>query len=252
MLVLCGDPLEGINDDRHDVSPFDGPFAAQHAPILDILVPDLPGPSDSCGVDEYEFVSFPLEDAVDRIPCRPRHILDHDPILSGDGIDDARFPDVRPADNRKLEVALIVVLFQVLESGLSEPACDQRPKLGDSPPMGNAHEEHILESEAVQFVRLLLFLLVVRLVSDQYDPLRRSPKHFRDLRIELSHLVAFEKEYDDIGPLDDLFHPLMDILKDIVLRSLVQSSGIREDVAQGGLLIIHLEFNDVSRRILYI
>lgn len=88
MLILMGDSLISIHDDRDDICSLDGSLRAQDTPLFDIRTSDLPCPSYPCGIDETNVSTLMIDDSIDRIASRTWHIFHDGSSLSGDSIDE--------------------------------------------------------------------------------------------------------------------------------------------------------------------
>jgi hypothetical protein len=53
-----------------------------------------------CGVDEDERPPVAAQDGVDRVPRRPRRVRDDHALAPEERVQEARFADVRPAEDR--------------------------------------------------------------------------------------------------------------------------------------------------------
>src|SRR5581483_11197689 len=97
--VLVDQALARVDEDERDVGAVGRVQRAQLGVVLDPLAL-APLAAQAGGVDEDEPRPVPLEEGVDRVPGRPRHVRDDHPLLAEDRVQQARLADVRPTEDR--------------------------------------------------------------------------------------------------------------------------------------------------------
>ena len=96
--ILLGDRLAGVDDDDADLGPLDRAVGPQAGVVL-VTRRLLDPAADTRGVDEAVDLAVDLDQLVDRVDRGPGGVVDHDPLLLGHLVEQARLADVRLADD---------------------------------------------------------------------------------------------------------------------------------------------------------
>ena len=97
--VLLGDRLAGVDEDDGDLGLLERGLGAQRG--VEVRAPGLVHPAaDAGGVDEAPRPPAELDELVDRVAGRAGHVVDDDPLLAGELVEQARLADVGAADER--------------------------------------------------------------------------------------------------------------------------------------------------------
>ena len=135
-LVLLGDAIEHIDHQGADIAALNRLETAVDAEIFRAVI-HAAAAADAGGVEQFPALAFPLDRGVDRVAGGAPDRADDRPFLAANGIEQARFADVGPADDRQLDRLLLLHLGgggQVGEQGIEQlggaGAVDGRHRVG--------------------------------------------------------------------------------------------------------------------------
>ena len=81
--VVVGGPRVGVDHQRHDIGFENGLLRAGDADHLDLpAAADAARPAHAGGIHDSEPASMPRQHRVNRVPRRPRHVADEDPLFT--------------------------------------------------------------------------------------------------------------------------------------------------------------------------
>src|ERR1700730_17316557 len=110
LLVLGGDPFDGVNDQRADIGPSNAFFRTHHAENFDGGIVFTPRPN-SRGVNQDIVLSIAPVWDVDGIPCCYGRLADDGALMLQNRIDQRGFTNVRPSDDRELNRNIVLSLW---------------------------------------------------------------------------------------------------------------------------------------------
>src|SRR6266853_1445672 len=96
-----GDPFTGVDDQQHRVRPLDSLPGARDADCLDLVG----SVSQTGSIDDIQGYTLDLNGLAHCVPSRPRNFSDDRKVLSGEPVEERRFPYVGLAGQYDLEPA---------------------------------------------------------------------------------------------------------------------------------------------------
>jgi len=111
-LILLCDAIEGINHQHTDITAFNRFEAAVDAKEFGAVI-DTATAADACGIDETPGPVLAHKTGVDRVTGRPADWADDGPLLTADGIQQARFAHIRATDDGELNRLFAVILLRL-------------------------------------------------------------------------------------------------------------------------------------------
>ena len=179
--ILVDEPLRRIDQDEGDVGLIGGGEGAELGVVLDALAL-APFAPQARGVDEDERRVAAPEDGVDRVPRRPGLVGHDHAFLTEERVQEARLPDVRPAEDRNPD-RLFADLGRPRTGKLRD---DPVEEIAGSVAVSGRERNGIAQAEAVKLERVRVAVRIVELVRDQDHALSRAPEDLRDLLVARS------------------------------------------------------------------
>ena len=168
----------GVHDEQADVGAFHRARGAECRIELEIFF-DLAALAQPGGVDEDELAALVLKWRVDGIARRPGLVVDDQPVLTEELVDQTRLADVRPADDGHVD-GFAFVGFRSIRQQRHEPI----EQIATALPHRCGHGERIAEAQLIERELARLVGEIVRLVHDQQQrPLRLTEK-LGDLEVQ--------------------------------------------------------------------
>ena len=172
--VLLGQRLARIDEDDRDLGPLQRSLGAQRGKEVSALSLAYP-PPDPGRVDEAPRLAAELDELVNRVAGRARHRVDEDPLRASELVEQARLPDIRPADER--DPARTALSRVTLGRGLRQRAQHRVEQVAAAAAMQGADRHRLAEAERPQGMHVRLPWRVVHLVGRQHDRLARAAEH---------------------------------------------------------------------------
>ncbi len=198
--VLLGDRLLGVDEHDGHLGLLEGGLGAQRRVEVGAtaLVDAAP---DAGRVDEAPRLATELDELVDRVAGGAGDVVDDDPLVAGEAVEQARLADVGAPDERDPSRAALGVravgrhVGQHLEHGVEGVAAPAAVHGG--------HREGLAEAEAPQHRRVGLAALVVDLVGDEHDRLAGPAQQLDDRLVVVGRADGgVDDEHDDVGEVD--------------------------------------------------
>ncbi len=178
MHVAVDDPLDGVDEEDRDVRSLDRADRPEQRVLLDALLDPAAAP-DAGRVDEHDPPAVPLDHGVDRVP-RCSGQLGHDGAPGAhERVQEARFTDVRPADDRDARVVRRLGLVDRRQRG-----DDRVEEVARPGPLERRHRVHLTETELVELRGLRLAAPRVALVRDDERRLAAAPQLVGDVVLD--------------------------------------------------------------------
>ena len=138
-LVLVADAFVGVDDEQRGVGAVDGLERAHEAVVLGRLV-DLAAAAHAGGVDEAQRTVVGLDDGVDCVACRARHVVHDRALVADQAVEQRRLADVGSPDDGDGEDPVVVGVLgspparrqrrdQCVEQVATPPAVDRRHRV---------------------------------------------------------------------------------------------------------------------------
>ena len=147
-LVLLGDPIEGINHEHADVGAFDRLETAIDTEVLRPVI-HTAAATDAGRVEQLPGEALPLDGGVDRVAGGAADRAHDRPVLATDGIEQAGFAHIGPADDRQLDRRLALLLRggrqeadHAVEQVAGAGAMDGRDRVGLAQPQAPKFRRH--------------------------------------------------------------------------------------------------------------
>ena len=138
-------PCGRVDHEQRGVGLVDRVERAHDRGVLGLLL-DLALPPHPRGVDEPQRSVVGLDDGVDRVHRRARHVVHDRAVVADQPVEQRRLPHVRPADDRDRERA--VVLGHRRPVGRSGQRVDERvEQVAAPPPVDRGDRERVAEAE---------------------------------------------------------------------------------------------------------
>ena len=93
---MTSDTLCHVDHEQRDVGLVDRTQRTEYRVVLGALV-DLAPPAHARGVDETNGAPLGLDNRVDRVACRARHIMHDRPVFADEAIEERRLAHIRAA-----------------------------------------------------------------------------------------------------------------------------------------------------------
>ena len=206
LLVLGRDARLGVHDEDGQVATLDRLVRSLHA-VEFHRVADPRALPDAGGVDEQvtlaDAVGLDVEGHVHRVARRSGDRADDDALRFGQGVDDRRFADVRPADDGDLE--RLVHFRPIFNGGLVGGKTEKHlgHELVDAHAVDGRDGENLVESEGRKLARAEVRAVVVHLVDGDEDRLVGGAEAVGHFLVQ-GHdpLLHVDDEDDHVGRLD--------------------------------------------------
>ena len=176
--ILLDDAFGGIDEDEGDIRPVRGLECAQLRVVLDAL-PMLALPPHAGRVHEHERTLVGLEHRVDRVARRSRDVRDDEPLLTQQGVEQARLADIRPAQHRHADR----LVRNRLAPPTGKPLEDRVEQVASAVAVEGGDLDGLAEAERRELVRELRPCRIVELVRDEQHGLARSAQDVRQLGV---------------------------------------------------------------------
>ena len=223
MHVLRGHPLRPICDEDRDVRPLECLHRSQERELLDAFV-DAAAAADAGRVDEPDVPAAAIDDRVDGVARGPRNVRDDGALLARQPVQEARLPDVGPADDRDTRFAGLGRLLDRRRELLD----DRVQQIARSRPLQRRYREKIAEPELVELRGLGLGAPGLGLVRGEQDRLAAAPEPVRDVVLDREDAgLRVDDEHDDVGLVDRRLRLFAHRRFDLALL-VVQAAGVDE------------------------
>ena len=116
MRILVCDPLNRIDEEQHHIGRLDGLQCFHHGELFNGLK-DLAFASQTCGINQLEFLPTALKGHGDRIARGSRQIKCHQALFSKPGVNQGGFAHVRPPSDCQLDGARIGLGLRLVYRG---------------------------------------------------------------------------------------------------------------------------------------
>ena len=168
----------------------------------------------------------PLEDRVDGVARRARHVGDDDALRADEGVQQRRLADVRAAEDRDAD-RLVADLRRALAGEQVDDAVEQ---VAGAVPVQGGERERVAESELVELDRLEVLARVVDLVREHDHRLLRGPQGDRELLVARRDPVpGVDDEEDEVGLRDRRARLLRDLGAERVGREVVDAARVDQE-----------------------
>lgn len=202
-LVLFADGLGGVQQHDGDLGGLHGRLGAQRGVVLGAagLLDAFAQPG---GVDELPGLATEFDEAVDGVNGGARHRVDHDPVLTGEPVEQAGLADVGFADQRDPAGSALGV---VVDGGqLRQRVQDDVEQVAGASAVQGRDRVRLTEAHGPQLGGVGLGANAVDLVGDQDDGLGGPVQHPRGGVVDVGGADGgVHDQDDDVAGGDGLF-----------------------------------------------
>src|SRR5579862_38992 len=201
--VLLDDTLGRVDEDERDVGALGRLDRAELGVVVDTL-PVTTLAAQAGGVDEHERPVAALEHGVDGVARRARDLADDHALAAEQRVDEARFADVRAAEDRDPD-RIVGQLRSSLRGDPFELGDDPVEQVARAVPVEGGDRDGVAEAELVELEHQRLVARVVDLVRKHEHRLARLTEDLANLLVARRHAGArVDDEENEIRFLDRL------------------------------------------------
>ena len=221
--ILLRHALVGVDQDEAHIRTLNGGNGAQIGIFLNCIV-DLRLAPHTGGVNEQELAGFVFKIAVDGVTRRACDIGDDHALLAENLIEQARFADVRLADDGDLD-NIFVICLSIVWREVFDTRVEQITR---AVTVDGGNLDRVAEAKRVEFIRVGIGMAgLVALVDGQHDRLFRPLEHGRDLRVRSGQADRHVDDHnDDRGRLDGDLRLTAHELQHFVVRAGLDAAGV--------------------------